>query len=126
MLVGLADPYVAEALAATGFDWLLIDGGRAPNDVRQILGQLQPVAAYDVHTVVRPVQGDIALIKQILGIGAQAVLIPMVENAARMVAATHYSRTGSATVFEVNLFDDFFMQWRPVHNRSQPAMACLT
>ncbi|MBK1781965.1 hypothetical protein JHL22_12115 [Advenella sp. WQ 585] len=35
--LGLADPYAAEALAGTGFDWLLIDGEHAPNDLRQTL-----------------------------------------------------------------------------------------
>ncbi len=39
--VGLADGYVAEILAGTGFDWLLIDGEHAPNDVRSVLAQLQ-------------------------------------------------------------------------------------
>ena len=32
--VGLADSYVAELLATTGFDWLLIDAEHAPNDAR--------------------------------------------------------------------------------------------
>ena len=95
--VGLADPYVAEALAGTGFDWLLIDGEHAPNDVRQILAQLQSVAAYPVHPVVRPVNGDAALIKQILDIGAQTLLVPMVETAEQarnIVAAMHYPPSG--------------------------------
>jgi 4-hydroxy-2-oxoheptanedioate aldolase len=33
--VGLADAYAAEAMAGTGFDWLLIDGEHAPNDLRR-------------------------------------------------------------------------------------------
>src|SRR5699024_55174 len=62
------------------------------------LGQLQAVSAYPAsHAVVRPVQGDVALIKQYLDIGAQTLLIPMVETAeqaARMVAATRYPPNG--------------------------------
>lgn len=95
--VGLADPYAAEAVAGTGFDWLLIDGEHAPNDVRQILSQLQAVASYPVHPVVRPVIGDVALIKQILDVGAQTLLVPVVETAeqaAQMVAATRYPPSG--------------------------------
>ena len=95
--VGLADPYAAEALAATGFDWLLIDGEHAPNDVRQVLAQLQAVAPYPVHPVVRPVIGDVALIKQYLDVGAQTLLVPVVETAeqaAQMVAATRYPPQG--------------------------------
>lgn len=95
--LGLADPYVAELLASTGFDWLLIDAEHAPNDVRQVLAQLQAVAPYPVHPVVRPVQGDVALIKQYLDIGAQTLLVPMVdtaEQAERVVAATRYPPRG--------------------------------
>jgi 4-hydroxy-2-oxoheptanedioate aldolase len=95
--VSLADPLVAEALATTGFDWLLIDGEHAPNDLRSVLGQLQAVAPYPAHPIVRPPIGDVVLIKQLLEIGAQTLLIPMVdtaEQAARMVAATRYPPRG--------------------------------
>ena len=95
--VSLAGPYTAEAVASTGFDWLLIDGEHAPNDVRSLLAQLQTVAAYPVHPIVRPVVGDVALIKQLLDAGAQTLLIPMVEiaeQAAQMVAATRYPPRG--------------------------------
>ena len=93
----LADPYVAEALATTGFDWLLIDGEHAPNDLRSVLGQLQAVAPYPTHPIARPPIGDTVLIKQYLEIGAQTLLIPMVdtaEQAACMVAATRYPPRG--------------------------------
>jgi 4-hydroxy-2-oxoheptanedioate aldolase len=95
--VGLADAYVAELLANAGFDWLLIDAEHAPNDPRSVLPQLQAIAPYPVHPVVRPVQGEVALVKQYLDIGAQTLLIPMVETAAqaaRMVAATRYPPHG--------------------------------
>ncbi|HEV7578680.1 MAG TPA: 4-hydroxy-2-oxoheptanedioate aldolase [Caldimonas sp.] len=95
--VGLADPYVAELLATTGFDWLLIDGEHAPNDVRSALAQLQALAAYPVSPVVRPVDGDTALIKQYLDVGALTLLVPMVETAAQaaqIVAATRYAPRG--------------------------------
>lgn len=95
--LGWASPYTAEAIAGTGFDWLVIDGEHVPNDVRSILGQLQAVAPYPAQPVVRPVVGDTALIKQLLDIGAQTLLIPMVETAAQaaqLVAATRYPPRG--------------------------------
>ncbi|GAA4409516.1 2,4-dihydroxyhept-2-ene-1,7-dioic acid aldolase [Advenella faeciporci] len=95
--LGLADPYAAEAVAGTGFDWLLIDGEHAPNDLRQTLAQLQAVAPYPVHPVARPVSGDTALIKQLLDIGAQTLLVPMVETAEQakqIVQATRYPPVG--------------------------------
>jgi 4-hydroxy-2-oxoheptanedioate aldolase len=95
--LGLADAYAAELLATCGFDWLLIDAEHAPNDLRSVLSQLQAIAPYPTHPVVRPVIGDGALIKQYLDIGAQTLLIPMIETAdqaARMVAATRYPPAG--------------------------------
>ena len=93
----LADAYVTELLATAGFDWLLIDNEHAPNDVRSTLAQLQAVAAYPSHAVVRPVRSDTALIKQLLDIGAQTLLLPMIdsaEQAADAVAATRYPPQG--------------------------------
>lgn len=95
--LGLADAYVAELLAGAGFDWLLIDAEHAPNDTRSVLRQLQAVAPYPVHPIVRPVRGSVELIKQYLDLGAQTLLIPMVETAeqaALMVAATRYPKRG--------------------------------
>jgi 4-hydroxy-2-oxoheptanedioate aldolase len=92
-----ANPYTAELAAASGFDWLLIDGEHAPNDVPTILAQLQAVAPYNCHPIVRPVSGDPALIKQFLDIGAQTLLVPMVETAQQardLVAAMHYPPRG--------------------------------
>ena len=95
--VGLADSYVAELLATTGFDCLVIDAEHAPNDPRSVLPQLQAMAPYAVHPIVRPVQGTMESIKQYLDIGAQTLIIPMVETAAQaaqMVAATRYPKRG--------------------------------
>ena len=96
--LSLADAYVAEMVATAGFDWLLIDAEHAPNDLRSVLAQLQAVAPYPVSAVVRPVQGDTALIKQYLDAGVQSLLVPMVhtaEQAIVVVAATRYAPRGS-------------------------------
>ncbi|MDH4393253.1 MAG: 4-hydroxy-2-oxoheptanedioate aldolase [Aquabacterium sp.] len=95
--LGLADPYAAELCATTGFDWLLIDGEHGPNDLRSMLGALQAVAPYPSHPVLRIPQGDTALIKQVLEIGATTLLVPMVESAAQardLVRAMRYPPQG--------------------------------
>ena len=95
--VSMAEPYLAEVSATAGFDWLLIDGEHAPNDVRSILAALQAVAPYRSQPVVRPVNDDPALIKQLLDIGAKSLLVPMVDTAdqaGRVVAATRYPPHG--------------------------------
>ncbi|NBA97538.1 4-hydroxy-2-oxoheptanedioate aldolase [Pseudomonas sp. R5(2019)] len=95
--LGLADPYCAELAANAGFDWLLIDGEHAPNDLRGLLGQLQAVAPYASQPIIRPVIGDTALIKQVLDIGVQTLLVPMVESAEQareLVRAMRYPPLG--------------------------------
>jgi len=93
----LASPYSAELCAGAGFDWLLLDGEHAPNDVRSLLAQLQAIAAYPVHAVVRPPVGDTVLIKQYLDIGVTNLLVPMVETAEQahaLVRAVRYPPNG--------------------------------
>jgi len=95
--LSLAQPYSTELCATAGFQWLLIDGEHGPNDLRSTLAQLQAVAPYASHPVVRSVNGDTAVIKQLLDIGAQSLLIPMVdtaEQAQAVVAATRYPPQG--------------------------------
>ena len=95
--MAMSDPSVAELLAGTGFDWLLIDAEHSPNDPRSVLPLLQAVAPYPVHPIVRPVHGAVEAIKQYLDIGAQTLLLPMIETAeqaALMVAATRYPTRG--------------------------------
>lgn len=95
--LALADQYSAEISAGAGFDFLLLDGEHSPIDLRTILGQLQAIAAYDVAPIVRPPTDDVVLIKQLLDIGANNLLIPMVENeeqARRIVASTRYPPQG--------------------------------
>ncbi|MFW8627942.1 4-hydroxy-2-oxoheptanedioate aldolase [Deinococcus sp. ME38] len=95
--LALADPYSAEIIAGAGFDWLLIDGEHAPNDVRSTLSVLQALAAYPVTPIVRPPVGQTHLLKQYLDLGVQTLLVPMVESGAQareLVAATRYPPRG--------------------------------
>src|SRR5690606_37571560 len=81
----------------SGLDWLLIDGEHGPNDLGTILTQLQAAAAYPVTTVVRVPSNDAVVIKQVLDLGAQNLLVPMVgsaEEARAAVAAVRYPPGG--------------------------------
>jgi 4-hydroxy-2-oxoheptanedioate aldolase len=93
----LANPYSAEICAGAGFDWLLLDGEHAPNDIPLLLQQLQAVAAYPVEPVVRLPVADATIVKHVLDIGARTLLVPMIENAEMaelMVKASRYPPNG--------------------------------
>lgn len=98
VFLGLADAYSAEVMATTGFDWLLIDGEHGPNDIRSIRDQLQALAGYpEQKVVVRLPDHNPATIKRVLDIGAQTLMIPMVESvtqAQNLVKAMRYPDSG--------------------------------
>lgn len=102
--LALGEAGAAELCAASGYDWLLIDGEHGPNTVQTILAQLRAVAAYPVSPIVRAASGSAVEIKQLLDIGAQSLLIPMVETVAQardLWAAMRYApegRRGLATL----------------------------
>lgn len=85
-------PLVTEILAGAGIDWLLIDMEHAPNGLESTLAQLQAVAAYPTTPIVRVPIGDVVTIKQVLDLGAQNVLVPMVSSADEARAAVEAVR----------------------------------
>jgi 4-hydroxy-2-oxoheptanedioate aldolase len=94
---GFADAYATEMLATAGFDWLVIDGEHAPNDLPSIMRQLQVLEGRHSAPVVRLPMGEPWAIKQVLDAGAQTLLIPMVDSADQaraLVRATRYPPDG--------------------------------
>lgn len=97
MWVCSGSPVVAEICAGAGLDWVMIDMEHAPNGLESVLEQLQAVAAYPVTPVVRVPIGEQVIIKQVLDLGAQNLLVPMVNSAAdaeAVVAAVRYPPRG--------------------------------
>lgn len=93
----LASPYTAEICAGSGYDWLLIDAEHAPNDIPLLVGQLQAIKGTSSHAIIRAPIAETWIVKQLLDIGAQTLLIPMIESreaAERMVRAMRYPPKG--------------------------------
>jgi 4-hydroxy-2-oxoheptanedioate aldolase len=100
----LANSYALEAVAGAPFDWFLIDTEHSPQEMSNVLPQLQTLAAYPTSAVVRPAFNDEVLIKRLLDIGAQTLLIPMVncaQDAERAVASMRYPPKGIRGVSSV-------------------------
>ena len=72
---------VAELAAQTGFDWIVLDGEHGPNRLRDVLDQLRAVGTTGAQPVVRVRDDNRAEIKQMLDIGAQTILVPMIDTA---------------------------------------------
>ena len=95
--LNLASPSATELVGGTGYDWALIDGEHAPYDPTAIQTQLRVLGQFDISPIVRVPIGEDWVIKQVMDLGAQNLLVPMVDtgaHAARMVAATRYAPEG--------------------------------
>ncbi|MEM9549709.1 MAG: HpcH/HpaI aldolase/citrate lyase family protein [Pseudomonadota bacterium] len=95
--MSFGDANATEIMGTAGFDWLVIDGEHTPYDIRTIRSQLVALAASDSHPVVRVPIGADWIIKQVLDVGAQTILVPLVESADQareLVRACRYPPVG--------------------------------
>lgn len=93
----LGSPITTEVLGVAGFDWLLLDGEHAPNDVLSFIPQLMALKDSRSAPIVRPAENNTILIKRLLDIGFYNFLIPFVETAEeakQAVSATRYPPEG--------------------------------
>ena len=93
----LCSNLAAEIIAHSGFDWIVLDTEHSPNEVPDLVSQLQAMGKGTASPVVRAAWNDTVLIKRILDIGAQSILLPYVqtaEEAGRAVAAVRYPPRG--------------------------------
>ena len=94
----LSSNYSVEVISGAGFDWILLDCEHSPNDLENLLTQLQAAAPYPTHPVVRVPWNDMVNIKRVLDVGAQSLLIPYVSSAAEAKAAVAHTRYPPAGV----------------------------
>jgi 4-hydroxy-2-oxoheptanedioate aldolase len=87
----------AEIIAHSGFDWILLDTEHSPNELPDLVSQLQAMGGGTASPVVRAAWNDAVLVKRILDIGAQSIVLPYVqtaEEARRAVQAVRYPPRG--------------------------------
>jgi len=93
----LCSNIAADIVRDSGFDWLLLDTEHSPNEIPDVLSQLQACEGGAATPIVRPAWNDTVIIKRCLDIGAQTLLVPYVQNpdeAKRAVEAVRYPSGG--------------------------------
>jgi len=96
-------PTVAEQIAHSGYDWLLVDTQHGPMGYEQLSAMLCAIAAGKAKSLVR-VSGyaDRAGIQQALDLGADGVLVPYINNAREAeeaVSCCRYPSAGTRSVY---------------------------
>jgi 4-hydroxy-2-oxoheptanedioate aldolase len=96
-------PTVAEQLAHSGYDWLLVDMQHGPMGYEKLSAMLAAIALGGAKSMVRVAgYADRAGIQQALDLGADGVLVPYIntaEEARQAVSCTRYPMGGTRSVY---------------------------
>ncbi|HEY2383702.1 MAG TPA: aldolase/citrate lyase family protein [Terriglobia bacterium] len=103
LFVNSSSPTVAEQLAHSGYDWLLVDTQHGPMGNETLSGMLAGIASGGAKSMVR-VGGydDRPGIQQALDMGSDGVLVPYINNAAearQAVSCVRYPTAGTRSVY---------------------------
>jgi 4-hydroxy-2-oxoheptanedioate aldolase len=103
LFVNSHSPTVAEQLAHSGYDWLLVDSQHGPMGYEKLSGMIAGISSGGAKSMVRVTgYSDRAGIQQSLDIGADGVLVPYIntaEEARQAVSCTRYPMTGTRSVY---------------------------
>jgi 4-hydroxy-2-oxoheptanedioate aldolase len=103
LFVNSSSPTVAEQLAFTGYDWLLVDTQHGPMGHESLSGMLAAISNGGAKSMVR-VGGyqDRPGIQQSLDMGADGVLVPYIntaEEARQAISCCRYPTSGTRSVY---------------------------
>lgn len=98
VLVRMPAEDLTEMTAVAGFDFVVVDCEHGPADMLALRQHIAVAALHRVPVIVRVGVGDDGMILRVLDQGAQGVLAPHLDTAqqaADLVAASHYPPVGS-------------------------------
>jgi 4-hydroxy-2-oxoheptanedioate aldolase len=103
LFINSHSPTVAEQLAHSGYDWLLVDTQHGPMNYEKLSAMLSGVSNGGAKSLVR-VGGydDRPGIQQALDLGADGVLVPYIntaEEARQAISCTKYPTVGTRSVY---------------------------
>lgn len=122
--VTIGHPEIAEVLLSTKrFDWLAIDMEHASPTTEQVAGIFLACKAYGVSPMVRLPNHDYYLARKVLDLGAEGIIIPVVESSEtidEIFKHTNYSPVGKrgACLSRINKwgdeFQDYYKNFKPL------------
>jgi 4-hydroxy-2-oxoheptanedioate aldolase len=103
LFINSHSPTVAEQLAYSGYDWLLVDTQHGPMNNEKLSAMLSGIANGGAKSLVRVgAYNDRPGIQQALDLGADGVLVPYIntaEEARQAVSCTKYPTAGTRSVY---------------------------
>jgi 4-hydroxy-2-oxoheptanedioate aldolase len=90
--VAIPDVYAVEMIAGLGFDWLLVDMEHIPISKESLRAILMAVKGSDSVPIVRVASATVENFQSALDLGAQGVMVPMINSVEDAENAVRYCR----------------------------------
>lgn len=125
-IVSLPSPELSELLSLAGFDWLFIDmehGALSIGDAQRMLLAVKN----DCNAIIRVADNNPILIKQALDIGANGIIVPLVnsaDEARQAVESARYPPIGKRSV-GIARAHDYGMHFTDYIQRANQAVAVI-
>lgn len=92
-----SDPAIVAAVCNAGYEWVFVDGEHCPYSPAQLREVINTIRARNVVPIVRVADNQAWMVKQVLDLGAEGVVVPLLmtaDDAQRAVAACRYPPLG--------------------------------
>ena len=99
--ITLGDPAIAEIMAKSGFDWLVVDMEHSALSLNQAQEIIRIINLCGITTLVRVMDHDSNAIKKFMDMGAHGVIVPRVNSKSdteKVVNAVKYPPIGTRGV----------------------------
>ena len=88
----MGHPMSVEVMALAGFDWLVVDIEHTSIDLDMLQSLITTIQAHDMKALVRVSKNEEVIIKRVLDIGADGIVVPMVNSKADALQAVSYAK----------------------------------
>ena len=85
-------PMVVEIMATGGFEWLVVDLEHTSMDMRDVHTLITTIQANQMKAIVRVSKNEEVVIKRVLDIGADGIIVPMVNSEHDANKAVEYAK----------------------------------
>jgi 2-dehydro-3-deoxyglucarate aldolase len=85
-------PMVVEIMATGGFEWLVVDLEHTSIDMRDVHMLITTIQANQMKAIVRVSKNEEVVIKRVLDIGADGIIVPMVNSRNDAIKAVEYAK----------------------------------
>ena len=92
IMISSVSPLAAEAVATTGFDWVMVDLQHGEPDLSNLLNLLHGISTTDATPFVRVPINEFVPINRALDLGAYGIVVPLVNTPEEAAAAVHAAK----------------------------------